>query len=201
MSFPNPAFRRGWLLRIAVAGCALGGCYHGTAHSVTPSDLETTPGWQIVDGMRMVHQESERDCGAAALSMMLERWGTAAPTRADVLRDAPADAEKGMAAGALRDVARQRGLAAFLIHGQLDDLVREVSAQRPVLVGLIQRYGQKAYAHYEVVVGVNPRQQRLLLFDPGRGAREDGFEGFAAEWKGSAQLALVVTGKTAGGPP
>lgn len=177
---------------------ASAGCYHGSAHSVSPNELKASAGWRIIDGMKLVRQQSDRDCGAAALSMVLERWATAAPTSADILRDVPLDPQHGMAAGALRDVARQRGLAAFLIHGQLEDLIHEVDADRPVLVGLIQRYGQKAYAHYEVVVGVNQRQRRLLLFDPGRGAREDDFDGFAAEWKGAQQLTLVVTGKATG---
>jgi ABC-type bacteriocin/lantibiotic exporter with double-glycine peptidase domain len=185
---------------VALLATAPAGCYHGSARSVSAAELRAEAGWQIVDGMKLVRQQSDRDCGAAALAMVLERWGTPSATSADVLRDVPLDPQHGMAAGALRDAARQRGLVAFLIHGQLQDLIHEIGAQRPVLVGLIQRYGQQAYAHYEVVVGVNPQQRRLLLFDPGRGAREDGFDGFATEWKGAAQLALVVTGKAESTP-
>lgn len=184
-----------WLVAIGAAGC-----YHGSAHSVSPSELRAQPGWQIVDGVPLVRQQSDRDCGAAALSMMLERWGTPASKPDDVLRDVPLDPKHGMPAGALRDAARKRGLDAFLIHGKLQDLLNEIGARRPVLVGLIQRYGDKAYAHYEVVVGINPEQRRLLLYDPGRGPREDGFDGFATEWKGAAELALVVTGKTESQP-
>ena len=185
---------------VALLALALSSCYHGSAHSVWPGDLQAKDGWQTIGGMKLVRQQSDRDCGAAALSMVLERWGTSGASPSDVLRDAPLDPQHGMAAGALRDLARQRGLVAFLIHGQLQDLIHEIDAQRPVLVGLIQRYGDKAYAHYEVVVGINREQRRLLLFDPGRGAREDGFDGFATEWKGAGELALVVTGKAEGAP-
>lgn len=185
---------------LALATVALGGCYHGTARSVSPAELRSTAGWEIVDGMKIVRQTSDRDCGAAALAMMLERWGAPAPA-GDVLKEVEFDEQHGIAAGKLRDVARKRGLDAFLIPGELPDLMHEISLHRPVLVGLVQQYGQKAYSHYEVVVGFNAKDRRLLLFDPARGAREDGFDGFAVEWKGAKQLALVVTGKTVVTPP
>jgi ABC-type bacteriocin/lantibiotic exporter with double-glycine peptidase domain len=185
---------------LVLATVALGGCYHGTAHNVSPDELHAKAGWEMIDGMKMVRQSSARDCGAAALAMMLERWGTPGPTTADVLRDVSFDAQQGIAAGALRDLARQRGLVAFLIPGQLEDLMHEIHLRRPVLVGLVQQYGDKAYAHYEVVVGINARNRRLLLFDPARGPREDGFDGFSTEWKGAKQLALVVTGKVQTAP-
>ena len=46
----------------------------------------------------------------------------------------------------------------------------------------LQRYTDRTLSHYEVVVGINAEGRRLLLFDPGRGPREDGFDGFTAEW-------------------
>jgi hypothetical protein len=98
-----------------------------------------------------------------------------------------------VAAGALRDEARRHGLQAFLIRGEVDDLFREVGWNRPVLVGLIQRYNDnRAYAHYEVVVGINPRSQQLLLLDPGNGMREDAMKSFSEEWEGAGRLTLVI---------
>jgi len=180
---------------IIAAGVALAGCYHGTARSVSPAELRTQPGWVMVEGVPDVRQESLRDCGPAALAMVLQRWGVPAASRAEVEKALPPDgAATGAAAGALRDLARSRGLRAFLISGRVEDLIHEVGAGRPVLVGLVQRHGDEALSHYEVVVGYNPVTRRLLLHDPGHGPREDGFDGFGEEWKPTGNLTLVVTG-------
>jgi hypothetical protein len=62
-----------------------------------------------------------------------------------------------------------------------------------VLVGLVQRYtNNRAYAHYEVVVGINARSRQLLLLDPGNGMREDAMSSFSQEWEGAGRLTLVV---------
>jgi len=70
--------------------------------------------------------------------------------------------------------------------------VREVSLNRPVVVGLVQRYTERSYAHFEVVTGINRRTRSVLMLDPGRGLREDAWASFATEWGGSGRLALVV---------
>ena len=145
----------------------------------------------MVGGVPLIRQTSAHDCGPAALAMVLRRWGVPA----DVAQVARATGGPGqsVAAGALRDEARRQGLQAFLIRGEVDDLVREVGSNRPILVGLIQRYtNNRAYAHYEVVVGINPRSQQLLLLDPGNGMREDAMKSFSQEWEGAGRLTLVV---------
>jgi ABC-type bacteriocin/lantibiotic exporter with double-glycine peptidase domain len=186
--------RRARLSAWVVAAAALGGCYHGSARSISPSDLRRDPNWVVVEGVPLLKQSAERDCGAAALAMMLGKWGPPfSSSSAEILKTVPMDPAHGIAAGTLRDFARRRGLRAFLISGEIADLTREVGLGRPVLVGLVQVYGDKAYTHYEVVVGINARARRVLMFDPGRGPREDGFEGFAAEWSRAGRLAIVVT--------
>jgi ABC-type bacteriocin/lantibiotic exporter with double-glycine peptidase domain len=167
------------------------GCYHGSARSAEPGELTRARGWTMVDNVKLVRQTADRDCGAAALAMMLQHWSV--PSSADdILRSVPVADGHGIAAGALRDFARQKGLRAFLIKGELTDLFTEIGMNRPVLVGLVQRYGDRALAHYEVVTGVNQTAHRLVLLDPGRGLREDGFEGFSTEWNGAGRLALVI---------
>ena len=80
----------------------------------------------------------------------------------------PPAPEQGLRAATLRDLARRQGLQAFLIPGQLGDLERELQRRHPVLVGVVKRYGQRAYPHYEVVVGMSRRTQRILTLDPGQ---------------------------------
>jgi hypothetical protein len=80
-----------------------------------------------------------------------------------------------------------------VIKGELVDLVDEVALNRPVLVGLVQRYGsRRVLSHYEVVVGINQTYRRVLLLDPAHGLREDGFDGFAAEWGAAGRPTLVI---------
>ncbi|HVU53312.1 MAG TPA: cysteine peptidase family C39 domain-containing protein [Polyangia bacterium] len=174
-------------MAVAVAG----GCYQGTARTVSLSDVEREPGWLVVRGVPLVEQESASDCGAAALAMVLGRWGipNAAPA---IRRSVPAD-ETGTSAGSLKRYAREQGLRAFLISARQADLEHEVGAQRPVLVGLVQRYGRdRALSHYAVVIGLNPTTHRVLLLDPGRGPREDELASFDREWRDAGRLALVV---------
>jgi len=170
---------------------ALASCYRGGAHSVSTSELKPQEGWQVVGGVPLIRQPSEHDCGPAALAMVLRRWGI--PADVGAVARATGGPGQSVPAGALRDEARRQGLQAFLIRGEVDDLVREVAWDRPVLVGLIQRYtNNRAYAHYEVVVGVNARSRQLLLLDPGDGMREDAMSSFRKDWEGAVRLTLVV---------
>ncbi|MBC8133786.1 MAG: hypothetical protein H7X95_12450 [Deltaproteobacteria bacterium] len=179
------------VLVAAVAGIGVGGCYHGSARDASRSDLTRERGWIMVQGIELVRHTTTHECGAAALSMMLQR--SAAPVSVnEILRGVSMDPSKGIAAGALRDFASHKGLRAFLFKGEMSDLVKEVSLNRPALVGLVQRYGDRAFPHYEVVAGVNPTSKRLLLLDPARGLREDSFDGFAVEWEGAGRLVLVI---------
>lgn len=179
------------LTALLVSAGALAGCYHGSARSVSPDQLTRERGWLLVQGVDLVKQRSDNECGAAALAMMLHRWSVPASTD-DIVQGIPAAKGEPIAAGVLRDFARHKGLQAFIIKGEMADLVKEVTANRPVMVGLVQRYSDKARAHYEVVTGINPTAKRVLLLDPGRGLREDGFDGFMSEWEPAGRMTLVI---------
>jgi ABC-type bacteriocin/lantibiotic exporter with double-glycine peptidase domain len=178
------------LLTVFALGSA--GCYRGKARTVSLADLDREPGWLVVRDVPEVRQESDEDCGPAALAMVLAHWGI--PNAAREIRQAvPSSEVGGVTAGALRQFTRTKGLSAFLISGRSADLEHELRARRPVLVGLVQRYtGGRALTHYEVVVGLNPATRRILLLDPGRGPREDELASFDDEWRASGRLALVV---------
>lgn len=177
---------------LPLLGCLLAsGCYLGSARSTTPAELAREGGWEVVKSVPEVRQVAREDCGAAALAMVLRYWGY--PVTGDEVAAAnPPVRERGITAAALREYARARGLRAFLIRGQQSDLEREVLRQRPVLVGVMKRYIFRYYPHYEVVVGINRRQQRILTLDPARGLRVNGRDGFATEWERADQLTLIV---------
>ena len=178
--------------RAAILLVAVAGCYRGSARTVSLAEIDRQPGWLMVRGVRVIRQESAHDCGSAALAMVLDHWGVA-DAAAQVRLAMPSARQQGSTAGALRQLARDKGLRAFLITGGQADLVRELRANRPVLVGLVQRYtGDKALSHYEVVIGINEATGQVLLLDPGRGPREDGLASFDHEWRDAGRLTLVV---------
>ena len=188
--------RVGLVLALALAAPA---CYTGSAHSLpanSVSALAHDPEWRIVRDVPFVAQQTTSDCGPAALAMVLAHFGAPPATTPELARG-------DVRAGTLRDVARSRGLEAYVVSGTFDDLFTQVARGRPVLVGLAKPMaftGGRALAHYEVVVGVNRAKRLILSLDPAVGLRENTLEGFAREWAPTKQVTIVFLGARAGSP-
>ncbi|HXT94661.1 MAG TPA: cysteine peptidase family C39 domain-containing protein [Polyangia bacterium] len=182
------AFRLALIVLLAPA------CYAGSARSVSAeraSALAADPAWTFARDVPFVRQQSDADCGPAALAMVLQHFGLRTTLAELVAREPPRDG--GVRAGDLRDVAREKGLAAFVVAGTFGDLSEQLARGRPVLVGLATPMtGGRALAHYEVVVAIDRRDGRLLTLDPGRGLREDSLAGFAREWAPTGRVTLIV---------
>ena len=143
-----------------------------------------------MEGVPPVRQIEREDCGAAALAMVLGYWGL--PITRDAI-SAANPAAPSTASGRRRCATSPAdGSAAFLVEGQLADLERELGRHRPVLVGVMKRFGQRLYPHYEVVVGMSRRDQRVLTLDPAHGLRVNSREGFTAESTAAGRLTLIV---------
>ena len=184
------------LAGLAPLGCLLGcllasACAPGHPARLTGAELAGAGGWVVVAGVPEVRQASREGCGAAALEMVLGFWRV--PTGQDQLWSAAAPPPgQGVRAGRLRDLARDRGLQAFLLEGTLADLDRELARQHPVLVGVLQRRGDRADPHYLVVVGLNQRRQQVLVLDPAAGLRELPLAEFVVAWAATRRVTLVV---------
>ena len=185
------------LLALALA-LAAPACYTGSAQTVPAGGMAAMahdPAWQLAPDVPFIAQRNAHDCGPAALAMVLAHFRVAPPAADD-----PVLARGDVRAGALRDVARARGLEAYVVSGTFDDLFGQVARGRPVLVGLAKPMaltGGRALAHYEVVVGVNRSRRLILSLDPAVGVRENSFEGFAREWAPSKQVTVVVFPRSA----
>ena len=183
-------------MRIAlVAGLLLTACatYRGPARDFEPDRLGRETGWLTAGQVPLVRQQGERDCGAAALSMVLGFWRR--PLDGAALTAARVPGPRGGApAGRLRDLARSRGLAAYLVPARLRDLRYELRRGRPVLVGMVKRYGDEVVAHYEVVVAYHAAHGLVVTLDPAAGWRQYTVKGFLEEWRPARQLAIVVLG-------
>ncbi|HKP57074.1 MAG TPA: C39 family peptidase [Polyangiales bacterium] len=166
--------------------------YMGSATTLSPKTLSEEPGWVSVRGVQPLRQKDEHDCGPTALNMVLNYYQ---PERArEVLADLPLDRQAS--AGELRDAARRRGLSAFVVEGEPEDVVHELEAGRPVIVGMAKRtVGDQAVAHYEVVVGMHRGSRRVATYDPAAGVRQNSFGGFLMEWKSAGSVLLVIMPK------
>ncbi len=191
-----PAAARQLLLLAATCQAACSS-YIGSARSFAPAAFDREPGWIAIRDVPFIKQQSESDCGAAAIGMVVSYWtGTPPRQLSGALRPAPAH---GIKAGRLRDFAREQGLASFLVQGEIADLARELRSGRPVLVGLVKPHYQGALTHYEVVVGLQLEKGVVVTLDPAEGWRQNTVTAFLAEWKPAGRLALIVSSTKAGG--
>ena len=181
-----------WLLVLALAACS---SYRGTAHDVDPAKLAREPGWLLLRDVPYVAQRGETECGAAALGMVVGFWtGETPQTVVAAFQPVPAT---GIAAERLRDTARARGLAAFVVEGELQDLANELKAGRPVIVGLSKPQSRdRVLNHYEVVIGIHADRKLIVTLDPQGGWRQNSLEGFYREWKIAGFVTLVISAQT-----
>lgn len=177
---------------VAVAsGLAQGGCGDlEEPASFDPEDFRIMPGWVVVADVPLPPEGKIRDCGTAALSMVLAYWkvpiDSAELSSSGLLklggRTQPKD---------LRDYARAKGLESTLLRGEWGDLLRELSLGRPVIVGLAKPAEAGAVIHYEVVVAVHPDRGLVVTHDPASGWLETSLAEFRREWDSAGALTLV----------
>ena len=165
-----------FVLLLVATGCG------ARSRSFDPGRMGTEAGWIAVPDVALVRQETRTDCGAAVLAMVFGHWKTEGFDRTSV----PAD--ERMKAGDMRDIAKARGLQAFLVTSSVEELQTQLGKGRPVIVGLVKERA----THYEVVVALHPERRRVVLLDPARGWRDASVEDFLVEWEPSQRLALIT---------
>lgn len=181
-------WKAGSLVLLAAAGCS----YLGSARSFDPGEFSRDPRWHRCDGVPMIPQRDEKDCGAASAAMVLAHWKRPTPIE-EILSIRPPAPGRGMTAGDLKACFEAKGLKAFTGKGTLELLEKQVRKGRPAIVGLVKPHLQGLLTHFEVVVAVHPVEKRVVTLDPARGWRENDLEGFFAEWEPAGRTLLVVT--------
>ena len=190
---PRARLKLGCWLLLAACSTSSAGCasYAGTAKSAEPEVLARQGDWLMVRGVPLVLQESRDDCGAAAFASVLRFWGheaTPASIEARIGQE-----NRRLRAGDIVAYARREGLRSYVFFGTIADIRHELERGRPVLVGLGKALDSKqALLHYEVVIGYEPNQARVLLLDPDRGFQVDSLDGFSAEWMRSKGVTIVT---------
>jgi predicted double-glycine peptidase len=170
------------------AGCATS---HGNS---TPAQTVASEGggqWKMVQNIPLVRQSSGDDCGAAALASVVSYWGY--PASVQSIEAALGRTDHRLQAGDMEAYARSVGLRSYVFYGTMKDVVHELERGRPVIVGLGKMIeDKKALSHYEVVVGWEPQQKRVLLLDPARGFSTSSLDDFAKEWAVSKAVTMVT---------
>jgi hypothetical protein len=101
-------------------------------------------------------------------------------------------ADGGVSMQAMRDAARARGFAAFVVRGTLQDLRDNLAKGRSVVIGLHKPFRDGVRHHYELVVGWHERGQYVLTVDPARGFTRNDLKGFVAEWEPAGRPLLLI---------
>jgi ABC-type bacteriocin/lantibiotic exporter with double-glycine peptidase domain len=177
---------------VSITGCQLP--YAGGARPVTPAQLDPT--WLRAAPTPVVRQKQESDCGLAALAMVAGAWGR--QWLVDDLAHRLPPSATGVKLGALRDLARDKGLQAFAVRGSSADVKHELASGRPVVLGLMLPYdNDRNRAHYEVAIAMNPKDGTIVTIDPATGEwMRRSRAVLDVEWKAAGYAALVVTGRS-----
>jgi hypothetical protein len=100
--------------------------------------------------------------------------------------------EDNVAAKELTAYARANGFEAYVMHGELSDMMTELGEGRPFIVGVAKRHGENWLSHYEVVAGFHPPTQSVMTLDPARGWRKNDLAGFLTEWNPTGRVLIAV---------
>jgi len=130
----------------------------------------------------MIRQHEPKDCGAAALSMILEYYGKKVPY-ASICEAIKVDRQGANLYG-LHDGAARFGLNAEILEGSAQDFIQEVRSGQirlPAIVRIVNRF---AMEHYIVVTGISKKKIRYC--DPGEGRQSLTLEQFSNCFLGHA---------------
>lgn len=125
--------------------------------------------------VKLVRQHEPKDCGAAALSMILEYYGKKIPYAA-VCEAIKVDRQGANLYG-IHDGAARFGLEAAILEGTAQDFIREVrqgQLKLPAIVRIVNRF---AMEHYIVVTKL--RGDKIHYCDPGEGRQKLTLEQFS----------------------
>lgn len=149
--------------------------------STAPVELEDTP----------FHPQDRYQCGPSTLATVLGASRVqVTPEELEPLVYLPG--RKGSLQIEMLAAPRNYGRLAYRIQPELEAIVRELNAGRPVLV--LHNYGLPSWPrwHYAVVMGYDPAKQQLLLRS-GREPREAwSSRNFMRAWDNAGRWAMVI---------
>ena len=132
--------------------------------------------------VHLIKQHEAKDCGAAALAMILEYYGLKAPY-ASICEAIKVDRQGANLYG-LHDGAAQFGLDATILEGSAQDFIQEVRADQIKLPAIVRIVNRFAMEHYIVVTKI--KSNKIHYCDPGEGRQKLSVEHFSDCFLGHA---------------
>ena len=208
--------------RFAVFGGAVGVGFTGSACAVKSTDSdafkEKYKGFRYCS-VEAVKQSEQLSCGAAALTSVLNYWKEDDQPSFEepaLIEKYPARSTEGYPILQLREIALDRGFAAFAVTLDEDpwrQLFEHVDAGRPVIAAIdcprgryfgkevplvetldrraVMSTGNEWKSHYVVVMGRNYRD--VLFMDPEYGIVRTDREDFLSFWHRQGYAALICS--------
>ncbi len=106
--------------------------------------------------------QQKNGCGASSLAMIIQYWRTApAVSPQSIFTALYSDTLKGIPASRMKSYLEENGFHAYVFSGTLPDLKEHLLKGRPLIVSL-----GDSTLHYVVVVGLDERNNLVLLNDP-----------------------------------
>ncbi len=128
-------------------------------------------------------------CGAESVATVLAHWTGQPVDPGPIYRQLYEPERKGIRLAAMRQYLESRGLRAFTLRAERQDVAAQAQRGRPVIVALRQK--PKGELHFAVVTGVE--DGRLLLRDPARkGLTRLGNAEFERRWALAGRWMLVA---------
>ena len=133
--------------------------------------------------------QQKNGCGASSLAMILEYWNhKPGPDPQSIFSALYSQELKGIPASRMKTYLEDNGFRVFTFSGSLSDLKEHLLKGRPLIVSL-----GGSSLHYVVVVGLDERQNLVLVNDPAvkKLARMDKGE-FLTAWKSTNHWTLLA---------
>ena len=136
-----------------------------------------------------MRQPNANACLAACAACVSTYWAVTS-TPQSVIADLGKPPRGGYAIGDMRDWARDRGFAAYVLAGDLAILREHLAKGRPLIAVLEKKPGR---THAVVVAGVAPDGRLLALMDPAQGRNTVlPFSIFQQQWARARQAILLI---------
>ena len=175
----------GVLLLGLISGCSTLG--------ITPSlsEFPTDIPRQLELAGTPFYPQQENYCGPAALSTLLQQRNIEV-TPDDLARQVYLPERKGSLQIELTAAARQHGVVVYPLSGSLNDLLREIAGENPVLILQNQSFRWFPRWHYAVAIGYDLDQQQLILRSGARKRWISDLATFMNTWNRADNWAVVT---------
>lgn len=138
-------------------------CSVNRSFDVSKIKINDEKGLHLLD-FQHIHQKERYDCGAGALTIILNYWGIP-DNPENILKNIFSEVpiNSGIMAGDLKKYAEKKGLSAFLLKMNLNDIHQQIDKGRPIIT---YRKLLGGINHYEVIVGYDSIKKTIIIADP-----------------------------------